>query len=60
MRALLVCLSLVFLALGLVAMPGCGGSNEATVAPRSAEEVEAYKAEVYAAEEEDAVAHQQW
>ena len=41
------------LALLMSFTPGCGGgSGEAEVAPRTAEEVEAFKAEVYGAEEE--------
>lgn len=46
---------LVFLlAFAFALNAGCGsGSNQAEVAPRTAEEVEAYKADVYAAEEED-------
>ncbi len=52
MRALLSSLSLVICFLGLLALPGCGGKQEAAVAPRTADEVEAYKAEVYGAEEE--------
>lgn len=48
------CLLLVLLVgLSLALTSGCGSSNEATVAPRTAEQVEAYKAQVYAAEEED-------
>ena len=39
----------------LVFTAGCGSSNEATVAPRTADEIAAYKADVYAAEEEDDV-----
>ncbi|MEM9365262.1 MAG: hypothetical protein AAGD07_04640 [Planctomycetota bacterium] len=44
-----------FLVVGVVLMasvPGCGSSSVPEVAPRSDAEVEAYKAEVYAAEEE--------
>jgi hypothetical protein len=52
MRALLSSLSLVAFSLSLLALPGCGGRQEAVVAPRTADEVEAYKAEVYGAEEE--------
>ena len=52
MRALLSSVSLVLCSLGLLALPGCGGKQEAAVAPRTADEVEAYKAEVYGAEEE--------
>ena len=37
----------------LLFAPGCGSSNEATVAPRTADQIAAYEAEVYAAEEED-------
>jgi hypothetical protein len=37
----------------MLVTPGCGGgSGEPEVAPRTAEEVEAFKAEVYGAEEE--------
>ena len=52
MRAFLCSLSLVVGSLSLLALPGCGGSKEAAVAPRTADEIEAYKAEVYGAEEE--------
>jgi len=40
------------LGLGLVSTPGCS-SDEATVAPRTQDEIAAYEADVYAAEEED-------
>ena len=53
MRSLLCVLSLVVCSMSLLALPGCGGKDEAAVAPRTADEVEAYKAEVYAAEEEE-------
>ena len=43
---------LVFIGTLFVCVPGCG-PEEATVAPRTEEEIEAYKADVYAAEEED-------
>ena len=50
LQHLLLCALL--LTLCMVSAPGCG-SNEASVAPRSEDEIAAYKAEVYAAEEED-------
>ena len=40
----------------MLSAPGCGGSDQATVAPRTEDEIEAYKADVYAAEEEDDLA----
>ena len=46
-------LTVVFVFPSLVFVSGCGASKDPTVAPRTAEEVEAYKAEVYTAEEED-------
>ena len=39
--------------LGFVSAPGCGGSNEAEVAPRTQAEIEAYKQDAYGAEEEE-------
>lgn len=46
---------LLFIGLLLIGSGGCGPS-EATVAPRTDAEIEAYKAEVYGAEEEDSAA----
>ncbi|MEM6777623.1 MAG: hypothetical protein AAF670_08190 [Planctomycetota bacterium] len=45
-------MSAFLVGLGLFSVVGCG-SGEATVAPRSEDEIAAYKADVYAAEEED-------
>ena len=52
MRLQQILLFVFLLSVCLVSAPGCD-SNEATVAPRTEEEIAAYKAEVYAAEEED-------
>ncbi|MCO8124442.1 hypothetical protein NHH03_22070 [Stieleria sp. TO1_6] len=53
MRIQWLCLGLFCIGPMLFAVTGCGRGSEATVAPRSAEEVEAYKQQVYGAEEED-------
>ena len=37
----------------IVSALGCGGSNEAEVAPRTQAEIEAYKQDAYGAEEEE-------
>ncbi|QEG02451.1 hypothetical protein Mal15_65720 [Stieleria maiorica] len=39
-----------------VSAGGCGGSNEPTMAPRTEEQIQAYKEDVYAAEEADSAA----
>ncbi len=43
---------LLFVGFVSLSAPGCGSSDQATVAPRTEDEVAAYKAEVYGAEEE--------
>lgn len=52
MRLLRDAFLIVFFCTPCVGLTGCS-SNEPTVAPRTEEEIEAYKEEVYAAEEAD-------
>jgi hypothetical protein len=37
----------------VLSAPGCDSSNDGTVAPRTEDEIEAYEADAYAAEEEE-------
>ena len=56
MRLLRDSFFLLFIGTLLISSPGCGGRSEPTVAPRTDEEIQAYKDEVYGAEEEDSAA----
>ena len=52
MRLVSISATVFLLLIVLVPSPGCS-SNEATVAPRTEEEIVALEAEIYGAEEED-------